>query len=107
MRVDRGFWCLPEVDLGFQFPPGMSALIQARLSAPAALEAMTTGRRYGGADAVAAGLVTSAVAEDEVLPAATARVAQLTDKASANLGRIKQRMFAGFVDLLGTGTSIE
>ena len=32
MRADRGFWCLPEADIGIPFATGMSALIQARLT---------------------------------------------------------------------------
>src|ERR1700753_1940556 len=31
MRADRGFWCLPEADIGMSFSPGMTALIQSRL----------------------------------------------------------------------------
>ncbi|NUT47748.1 MAG: enoyl-CoA hydratase/isomerase family protein, partial [Saccharothrix sp.] len=61
MRADRGFWCLPEVEIGIPFTPGMSALIQARLAPRTAHEAMTTGRRYGGADAAAVGVVDHAV----------------------------------------------
>ncbi|MEZ5179747.1 MAG: enoyl-CoA hydratase/isomerase family protein [Acidimicrobiales bacterium] len=48
MRSDRGYWCLPEVDLGMPFTPGMNALIPARLPAMTAHEAMVTGRRYTG-----------------------------------------------------------
>src|SRR4029453_6531940 len=51
MRADRGYFCLPEVDIHIAFTPGMSALIQARLTPQVAHEAMTTGRRYGGAAA--------------------------------------------------------
>src|SRR5690349_14088615 len=57
MRADRGYWCLPEVDINIPFTRGMSALIQDRLSRRAANEAMLTGRRYGGTDAEAAGIV--------------------------------------------------
>src|SRR3954447_20528432 len=35
MRADRGFFCLPEADINIPFTPGMSALIQSRLT-PAA-----------------------------------------------------------------------
>ncbi len=67
MRADRGYFCLPEVDIGIPFTPGMSALIASRLTAPVAHEAMTTGRRYGGEDAATAGIVDQAVPEDAVL----------------------------------------
>lgn len=49
MRADRGFWCLPEADINIPFTPGMSALIQSRLTPQTAHEAMTTARRYGAA----------------------------------------------------------
>src|SRR3954453_13501947 len=71
MRADRGYFCLPEVDIHIPFTPGMAALIQARLSTKTAHEAMTTGRRYGGADALAAGIVDATAGEDEVLSTAT------------------------------------
>ena len=94
MRVDRGFFCLPEVDIKIPFSTGMSALIQARLSPQVAHEAMTTGRRYGGAQALAAGVV-DAVAEDgEVLAAAIERAAALAGKAAPVLATIRKRMYA-------------
>jgi enoyl-CoA hydratase/carnithine racemase len=94
MRVDRGFFCLPEVDIAIPFTPGMGALIQARLSPQTAHEAMTTGRRYGGADALAAGIVDDAVAEDAVLPTALERARALAGKAGPTLGAIKEQMYA-------------
>ena len=78
MRADRGFWCLPEADLGIPFTPGMSALIQARLSHGTAHEAMVTARRYGGTDAVAAGIVNEAVLEAAVRQAAVELAAAMT-----------------------------
>ncbi|SFL51363.1 enoyl-CoA hydratase-related protein [Streptomyces pini] len=93
MRADRGFWCLPEADIHIPFTPGMSALIQARLTPQTAHESMTTARRYGGQDALAAGIVDRAVEEDAVRSTAVEIAASLTAKASPTLGTIKSRMY--------------
>jgi Delta3-Delta2-enoyl-CoA isomerase len=93
MRAERGFWCLPEVDIHIPFTPGMAALIQARLTPATAHEAMTTGRRFGGQDAAAAGIVDVAVSEDEVLPVAIERARPLAAKAGPTLGAIKATMY--------------
>lgn len=102
MRADRGFFCLPEVDISIPFTPGMGALIQARLAPQTAHEAMTTGRRYGGADAAAAQIVDDAVELDRVLPAALERAAGLAGKAGPTLGAIKTQMYARVLELLRT-----
>jgi enoyl-CoA hydratase/carnithine racemase len=103
MRADRGFWCLPEVDIQIPFTPGMSALIQARLAPQTAHVAMTTGRRYGGAEAVEAGIVDQAVAEDAVRSTAVEIAGALTAKAGDTLGTIKTRMYGPALDSLRTG----
>ncbi|HJP72962.1 MAG TPA: enoyl-CoA hydratase-related protein [Pseudonocardiaceae bacterium] len=100
MRADRGFWCLPEVDINIPFTPGMAALIQARLPQPAVHEAMTTGRRYGGTDALAAGIVDRAVAEDAVRASAIEIAQANIGKAGPTLGAIKDRMYAQALDTL-------
>ena len=102
MRSDRGFLCLPEVDIGIPFTPGMGALIQARLSPQVAHEAMTTGRRYGGVDAAAVGLVDDAAGEEQVLAAALERARPLAAKAGPTLGAIKEQMYAHVLRLLRT-----
>ncbi|WP_131740157.1 enoyl-CoA hydratase/isomerase family protein [Actinomadura roseirufa] len=93
MRTGRGYFCLPEVDLGLPFTPGMSALIQARLPAATAHEAMVTGRRYTAEEAVTAGIAGHAVEEERVLPAATGLAAPLAAKDGAVLGRIRAGMY--------------
>ncbi|PJE96365.1 enoyl-CoA hydratase [Streptomyces carminius] len=93
MRADRGYWCLPEADIHIPFTPGMSALIQARLTPQTAHEAMVTARRYGGEEARAAGIVDRAVAEDAVRATALEIAGSLTAKASPTLGVIKSRMY--------------
>ncbi|MGY1780116.1 enoyl-CoA hydratase-related protein [Geodermatophilus sp. SYSU D01036] len=100
MRADRGFWCLPEIDIDLPFSPGMSALVQARLTPQTAHVAMTTGRRYGGTDALAAAIVDRAVAEEEVRPAAVEIAAALAGKAGPTLGTIKSRLYVPALALL-------
>lgn len=94
MREDRGYFCFPEVDIRIPFTPGMDALIKARLTPQAAHESMTTGRRYGAPDAVAAGIVQGAVPEDQVVSVAVARATELADKDGTTLGIIKSRLYA-------------
>jgi enoyl-CoA hydratase/carnithine racemase len=106
MRADRGFFCLPEVDIHIPFTPSMGALLQARLSKRTAHEAMTTGRRYGGEDAAAAGIVDAAVAEDRVLAEAVERAAALAPKHGPTLGAIKEGMYADALVLLRDATPV-
>jgi enoyl-CoA hydratase/carnithine racemase len=94
MRGDRGYWCLPEVDINIPFTPGMSALIQSRLTPQVAHEAMITARRYGGNLALAAGIVDRAVDEDAVRDTAIELAAAQAGKAGNTLGTIKTRMYA-------------
>jgi enoyl-CoA hydratase/carnithine racemase len=94
MRADRGYFCLPEVDLRMPFTVPMTELVRARLSAQVAHEVMTTGRRYGGADALAAAIVDATAEPDSVLPTAIERASALSTKASGVLGTIKSRMYA-------------
>ena len=100
MRADRGFFCLPEVDIRIPFTPGMTALIQAKLTPQAAVASMTTGRRFGGDDAEHLGLVDAVAAEGAVTPAAVDLLRPLGGKDPGTLGAIKQSMFGPAVDAL-------
>ncbi|GAA0247740.1 enoyl-CoA hydratase/isomerase family protein [Saccharothrix mutabilis subsp. mutabilis] len=100
MRADRGFWCLPEAEINIPFTPGMSALIQARLNPQTAHEAMTTARRYGGHDALAAAVVDHAVDEDAVRATAIGIAVAQVGKAGPTLGTIKSRMYAHALEAL-------
>jgi enoyl-CoA hydratase/carnithine racemase len=95
MRRDLGHFCLPEIDLSLAFTPAMIELIRARLNPQVAHEAMTTGRRYGGADALAHGIVDQLADSDELAVRAIELAATLADKDPATLAAIKQRLYAG------------
>ncbi len=100
MRTGRGYFCLPEVDLGMSFTPGMSALIRARLPRRTAHEAMITGRRYTAEEAVAAGIVQRTAAEEEVLPAAVAWAASMAGKNGESVGKIRRELYRETLDAL-------
>ena len=104
MRADRGFFCLPEVDINIPFSPGMAALIQAKLAPQAAVASMTTGRRFGGDDAARIGIVDATAGEGAVTAAAVDLLRPLGGKHQGTLGAIKQTMFAQAVNALTGGT---
>ncbi|MCO6006536.1 enoyl-CoA hydratase/isomerase family protein [Actinoallomurus purpureus] len=103
MRTDRGYFCLPEVDLGLSFTPGMAALIQARLPKVTAHEAMVTGRRYGAEDAREAGIVHRTAPEAEVLTTALEVAAPLAGKDGGTVAKIRTAMYEAVLDALKTG----
>ncbi|MBQ1444346.1 MAG: enoyl-CoA hydratase/isomerase family protein [Renibacterium sp.] len=93
MRADRGYFCFPEVDIKIPFTPGMTALIQAKLTPQAAVASMVTGQRISGADAVHWGIVDRAVSETELAAAGQELAASLLGKDQDTLGTIKSRLF--------------
>lgn len=104
MRPDRGFFCLPEVDINLPFAPGMSALIRARLTPQVAHLAMTTARRYGGDEALAAGIVDAVAGVDEILAAAVELARPLAGKSKPVRGQIKERLYQETLASLRTPT---
>ena len=100
MRNDRGYFCFPEVDINIPFTPGMAALIQAKLLPQTAVTAMTTGHRYGGEEAHAAGIVDGTAPETDLVAAAVDRVQPILGKDQGTLGAIKTTMYAAVTDAL-------
>lgn len=100
MRKDRGFWCLPEVDIGFGFTPGMHQLITARLDPRTAHIAVVTGRRFGGVEARDMGIVDDAEAELEVLERAVEVAAANADKPTAILSDMKSQRYRQVAEAL-------
>ncbi len=94
MRSDRGWWCLPEIDINLPFTPGMNELVTTRLTPAAANLAMTTAHRFGGEAAHEAGIVDHLADEGEVLPTALEIARGLTGKNPDVLGQIKATMYA-------------
>ncbi|MDX6743092.1 enoyl-CoA hydratase/isomerase family protein [Actinocorallia sp. A-T 12471] len=93
MRADRGWFCLPEIDLEIPFSPAMVALIQAKLPKETVHEAALTGRRYTGPESVEAGIAHHAVAEDEVLGKAVEIATGLAGKSGKTFGAIRRTIY--------------
>ena len=93
MRADRGFFCMPEIDMGVYLHPGMTALLAARLPGQTVHEVIATGRRYGGNDAKAAGIVEEALPEADLLPRALALASGLASKAHPAMKRLKSDLY--------------
>ena len=100
MRDDRGFFCLPEVDINIPFTKGMSLLVQSRLTPAVARDVMMTGRRYTAEEALASGIVDATAAEDQVVPEAIERARALAGKSRDTLGAIMRTMFADVTEAL-------
>jgi len=106
MRADRGFLCLPEVDLRLNLQPGMTALIAARLPKQTAHEAIVTGRRWGAGDALARSIVDETAAEAELLPRAVAIARERAAKDPATVAALKRGLHAETLRLLETAAGV-
>jgi enoyl-CoA hydratase/carnithine racemase len=98
MREDRGFFCLPEVDLNIPFTKLDSALIFARLPKSIAHEAMVTGRRYSADEALLGKIVDEKASEAEVLTKALATAKKCGGKNPSTLGEIKRVAYQHVLD---------
>ncbi len=103
MRTDRGYFCLPEVDIRIPFTPGMASLLSSKLTPQAAMASMTTGRRFGGEEARELAIVDRTASEGDLLTAAGGLVADLAGKDGATLAAIKESLFGPTAQLLRSG----
>ena len=93
MREDRGFWCMNEIDIKIPVTKAMYGALASHIPAPALSEALLTGRRFSGPEALAAGVVDQIEPEDSVLPSAIARAAAMADKDRATMQIHKRHLF--------------
>lgn len=102
MRSDRGYFCLPELDLGMPLPVGMRSLIKEKLSPAVFRDTVLTAGRFGADDCVRLGIMDEARAEADVLSAAVERVRPLAGKSRQAFSALKRGMYAELLeDLTG------
>lgn len=100
MRDDRGFFCLPEIDIGMTLTVRMNALVQARMSQRAVRETLFTGARLSGEAAVELGIVDAATSEDELMTRALEISEPMRSKPRHLLSGLKYGQNKALVDLI-------
>lgn len=102
-RADRGWFSLPEVDLGAGFTPFLVEFFRVKLAPETISEATLTGRRYGGMDSVAARIAHSAHPADDLTSAAVALARSRGPKPRRNLALIKSCLYRSVLEQPGLG----
>jgi enoyl-CoA hydratase len=100
MREDRGWVCLPEVNIDIPLLPGMVAIMRA-VTLPAGFREMYfTGRRFTGPEARDLGFVDRCLPAADLLPRALALAAELGTKNTRTYAEMKRRLRADVVRVL-------
>ena len=100
MRADRGWFCLPEIDLGMPLTPAMSALLACKLEPAALRSALLTGRRIGGEEAAGLAIVDEACPEDTLEARALARVLPLAGKDRSTYASLKRGLYRRALEII-------
>ncbi|MBW1892307.1 MAG: enoyl-CoA hydratase/isomerase family protein [Deltaproteobacteria bacterium] len=91
MRSDRGYYCIPEVDLGIPFLPGMLALLGKAIPAYKFNEMQFTGMRLTAKECEEHHIVMKALPQDDLMKETLAFAKSLNKKRSI-VGEMKNRM---------------
>ncbi len=102
MRKDRGYFCMPEIDLGMYLHPGMTALIQARLPIQTAHEVIATGTRYSAELALEKSIVDRVEDEASVVSSAVELATGLAAKAAPVMSRLKGEMYPQVLEAMAS-----
>ena len=92
MREDRGWICLPEVDINIPLLPGMIAICQATMSASGFRRMYYTASRLTGPEALGIGFVEGVLPLEKLLPACVEFAERLAGKKPATYAEMKRRI---------------
>jgi enoyl-CoA hydratase/carnithine racemase len=107
MREDRGWFSVSEVDVGVPIPAPMMGILQGKLPANTARDALFTGKRYTADEAVAAGIADGKASQEELLNQAKALATQLGTKEPGIFKTLKQTWFGPMANALVENTGSE
>jgi enoyl-CoA hydratase/carnithine racemase len=92
MRRDKGFFCLPEVNVGIPLMPGMIAWMRKAIPEPLFNRMALTGERQTADTLAQAGVIERACADLDDLQSTTMAFAQTLCKKRGIFGELKRRM---------------
>ena len=103
MREDRGWFSVSEVDVGVPIPAPMMGILQGKLPANTARDAVLIGKRYTADEAIAAGIADDKAPVDELMKQAKTLASQLGTKEPGIFKTLKQTCFGPMADALVAG----
>jgi len=101
MRADRGYFCLPEVDLGIPFLPGMNAILGKAIPRHLLERMQLTGCRLTAAECLSHNVVRGALPADTLCAEALAFVQPLNKKRGI-VGELKRRLNRSILEIMDT-----
>ncbi|MBU1711808.1 MAG: enoyl-CoA hydratase/isomerase family protein [Proteobacteria bacterium] len=99
MRSDRGFFCVPEVDLGIPFLPGMLALLNRAIPKQKFEELQYTGKRLTAVECAENNIITKACHINDLMNE-TLAFAKSLNKRRAVILEMKKRMHGSILHAL-------
>uniref|UniRef100_UPI0035676865 enoyl-CoA hydratase/isomerase family protein n=1 Tax=Litorivivens sp. TaxID=2020868 RepID=UPI0035676865 len=103
MRADKGFMCLPEIDLGMTLESGMNALVTGKLQGRLLRDALLTGKRFGGEEAKQAGVVDATTTIDQLLARAEELAQPMRGKDRRALAGLKADIHRPILNVIAAG----
>lgn len=106
MRNDRGYLCLPEIDLSMAFTPAMNALVVNKLSGNLRRDMMQAGRRLGGEEAFSFGLFDGCASSEALLDLAKKVVEPALNKDRKSMVAIKRGLNLPIISVVEAGSGV-
>ena len=106
MRQDRGYLCLPEIDLKMGFTPAMNALVVNKLDGNLRRDMMLTGRRLSGEEAYSLGLFDGCASSEGLLDLAKKVVEPGLGKHRKSMASIKRGLNLPIISIVEAGSGV-
>jgi enoyl-CoA hydratase/carnithine racemase len=97
MREDKGFFCLPEIDIQMNLIPSMNALVCNKLQGKILRDVLLTGKRVGGIEARELAIVDASGSEKELLNIAKQLPVNMMGKNRSVLSQLKTGINQGIL----------